>query len=78
MVFVIIMTVRQAVAILLSCMMYGHAITAYGVFGVTMVFAAMFFKIYYAQLLRTRKNKNLQKTSSSSTVLVAAVPGAKA
>jgi len=63
-VFVIIMTVRQAVAILLSCLMYGHAISAYGVFGVTVVFAATFFKIYYSQLLRSRKQKNLHSSSS--------------
>ena len=44
--FIIIMTLRQAMAIILSCFIYSHAISATGVIGVFVVFGAMFLKIY--------------------------------
>ena len=55
MVFIIIMTLRQAMAIILSCIIYSHPITATGVFGVILVFGAMFLKIYCGQKLRKLK-----------------------
>lgn len=45
-VFTIIMTLRQAIAILLSCFLYGHAITLVGGFGVAVVFLALFLRVY--------------------------------
>ncbi|XP_013870928.1 adenosine 3'-phospho 5'-phosphosulfate transporter 1 [Austrofundulus limnaeus] len=45
-VFTIIMTLRQAIAILLSCFLYGHAITVVGGFGVAVVFLALFLRVY--------------------------------
>lgn len=45
-VFTIIMTLRQAFAILLSCFLYGHAITLVGAFGVAVVFVALFLRVY--------------------------------
>ncbi|XP_029705055.1 adenosine 3'-phospho 5'-phosphosulfate transporter 1 isoform X2 [Takifugu rubripes] len=45
-VFTIIMTLRQAFAILLSCFLYGHAITAVGGIGVAVVFLALFLRVY--------------------------------
>lgn len=45
-VFTIIMTLRQAIAILLSCFLYGHAISVVGGFGVAVVFLALFLRVY--------------------------------
>jgi len=52
-VFTIIMTCRQALAILLSCMIYGHPVTAVGLIGILVVFAALFLRIY----ARSKKSK---------------------
>ncbi|XP_065292733.1 adenosine 3'-phospho 5'-phosphosulfate transporter 1 [Dermacentor albipictus] len=48
-VFVVAMTVRQAVAVLLSCLIYGHRLGALGIVGVLIVFGAVFAKIYLRQ-----------------------------
>ncbi|XP_013999485.1 adenosine 3'-phospho 5'-phosphosulfate transporter 1 isoform X1 [Salmo salar] len=45
-VFTIIMTLRQAIAILLSCFLYGHAVTMVGGFGMAVVFLALFLRVY--------------------------------
>lgn len=45
-VFTIIMTLRQAIAILLSCFLYGHAVSLVGGFGVAIVFLALFLRVY--------------------------------
>nr|XP_020459518.1 adenosine 3'-phospho 5'-phosphosulfate transporter 1 [Monopterus albus] len=45
-VFTIIMTLRQAIAILLSCFLYGHAVTVIGGSGVAVVFLALFLRVY--------------------------------
>lgn len=45
-VFTIIMTLRQAFAILLSCFLYGHTVTLVGGFGVVVVFLALFLRVY--------------------------------
>lgn len=54
-VFIIIMTLRQAIAILLSCYIYGHVITVIGGLGVITVFAATFLNIYCGYQMRKRK-----------------------
>ena len=41
-VFTIIMTLRQAMAIILSCALYGHPITASGVFGTSALIMVVF------------------------------------
>uniref|UniRef100_A0A3Q3F1J8 Adenosine 3'-phospho 5'-phosphosulfate transporter 1 n=1 Tax=Labrus bergylta TaxID=56723 RepID=A0A3Q3F1J8_9LABR len=45
-VFTIIMTLRQAIAILLSCFLYGHTVSIVGGFGVAVVFLALFLRVY--------------------------------
>uniref|UniRef100_A0AAZ3RZZ3 Adenosine 3'-phospho 5'-phosphosulfate transporter 1 n=1 Tax=Oncorhynchus tshawytscha TaxID=74940 RepID=A0AAZ3RZZ3_ONCTS len=45
-IFTIIMTLRQAIAILLSCFLYGHAVTMVGGFGMAVVFLALFLRVY--------------------------------
>ena len=51
-VFTIIMTVRQAFAILLSCVIYGHTITVFGLCGVLMVFSAIAARVYLQRLYK--------------------------
>ncbi|XP_014672364.1 PREDICTED: adenosine 3'-phospho 5'-phosphosulfate transporter 1-like [Priapulus caudatus] len=53
--FVIIMTTRQALAILLSCVIYGHMVTALGAIGIVVVFIAIFLRIYCNHKVRQRK-----------------------
>ncbi|XP_073959820.1 uncharacterized protein [Choristoneura fumiferana] len=53
--FTIIMTLRQAVSILLSCLVYGHSISFVGIVGVCIVFAAVFLRVYCRQRLRRRQ-----------------------
>ncbi|XP_061603104.1 adenosine 3'-phospho 5'-phosphosulfate transporter 1 [Cololabis saira] len=60
-IFTIIMTLRQAIAILLSCFLYGHAVTLMGGFGIFVVFLALFLRVY----ARTR-----MKSSRRPTLLV--------
>lgn len=54
-VFTIIMTLRQAIAILLSCLIYKHRITVVGIAGIVLVFLAVFLRVYCNQRLRRLK-----------------------
>ncbi|XP_054290623.1 adenosine 3'-phospho 5'-phosphosulfate transporter 1-like [Macrosteles quadrilineatus] len=56
-VFVIIMTIRQGLAILLSCVIYQHSITFLGVLGVIVIFAAVFLRIYCNQRIKAHKRR---------------------
>ena len=65
-VFTIIMTLRQAFAILLSCLIYGHPVGLLGIFGITVVFSALFLRIY----ARSKVNSRKQNSTNSSTTKV--------
>ncbi|XP_076464930.1 adenosine 3'-phospho 5'-phosphosulfate transporter 1-like [Babylonia areolata] len=54
--FIIIMTMRQGFAILLSCLIYGHPVTIVGVLGILVVFAALFIRIYASQRKKALKD----------------------
>ncbi|XP_062829857.1 adenosine 3'-phospho 5'-phosphosulfate transporter 1 isoform X1 [Anolis carolinensis] len=56
-VFTIIMTLRQAFAILLSCLIYGHAVTVMGGLGVAVVFIALFLRVYARSRMKKRAKK---------------------
>ncbi|KAH8351102.1 hypothetical protein KR084_004251 [Drosophila pseudotakahashii] len=56
-VFTIIMTLRQAVAIMLSCFIYQHSISVLGIFGVLIVFVAIFLRVYCTQRLRAIRKR---------------------
>lgn len=45
-IFTIIMTTRQVISILLSCIIYGHTITNQASLGVIVVFIALFLRVY--------------------------------
>nr|XP_057947593.1 adenosine 3'-phospho 5'-phosphosulfate transporter 1 [Doryrhamphus excisus] len=54
-VFTIIMTLRQAIAILLSCFLYGHTVTVVGGFGVAIVFLALFLRVYARSRMKSSR-----------------------
>ncbi|XP_055851636.1 adenosine 3'-phospho 5'-phosphosulfate transporter 1 [Episyrphus balteatus] len=56
-VFTIIMTLRQAAAILLSCVIYNHSISVLGVFGVLIVFLAIFLRVYCNQRIKAIRSR---------------------
>lgn len=56
-VFTIIMTVRQAIAIMLSCFIYNHSITNSGICGILVVFLAIFLRVYCNQRLKALRNR---------------------
>ncbi|KAM9316193.1 LOW QUALITY PROTEIN: adenosine 3'-phospho 5'-phosphosulfate transporter 1, partial [Gastrophryne carolinensis] len=63
-VFTIIMTLRQALAILLSCLLYGHPVTPVGAAGVAVVFVALFLRVY----ARGRMKRKGKKAADSAAV----------
>lgn len=58
-VFTIIMTLRQAIAILLSCFLYGHAVSLVGGFGVFIVFLALFLRVYARSRMKSGRRSAL-------------------
>ena len=56
-VFIIIMTLRQAVAILLSCLIYGHNISPTGILGILVVFLAISSNIYTSTKMKSDTKK---------------------
>ncbi|XP_035280016.1 adenosine 3'-phospho 5'-phosphosulfate transporter 1 isoform X2 [Anguilla anguilla] len=54
-VFTIIMTLRQAMAILLSCFLYGHAVSVAGGLGIAVVFLALFLRVYARSRMKKSK-----------------------
>lgn len=63
-VFTIIMTLRQAVAILLSCVIYKHSVSSTGVFGIVVVFLAIFLRVYCSQRLRRNKRSRIPSVTT--------------
>lgn len=57
-VFTIIMTLRQAVAILLSCLIYKHHISLLGVLGIVIVFLAIFVRVYSSHRIKNLRRKH--------------------
>lgn len=57
-VFTIIMTLRQAVAILLSCLIYRHQISPLGILGIIIVFLAIFVRIYSSFRVKSLRRKH--------------------
>ncbi|KAJ8355466.1 hypothetical protein SKAU_G00182600 [Synaphobranchus kaupii] len=54
-VFTIIMTLRQAIGILLSCFLYGHAVSVVGGLGIGVVFLALFLRVYARSRMKKSK-----------------------
>ena len=65
--FTIIMTLRQGLAILLSCIYYQHAVTLTGIFGVSLVFIAIFTRIYCNQRIRKLKAARAAATVATTS-----------
>ncbi|KAK8380437.1 hypothetical protein O3P69_016785 [Scylla paramamosain] len=63
-VFIIIMTIRQGLAILLSCFIYSHPVTLMGILGILLVFTAIFLRIYCSHRLKqVQQRKTLPDTT---------------
>ena len=60
--FTIIMTIRQGLAILLSCIIFGHPVTFIGIFGIMVVFMALFLRIYANQRRKALQKKPTQNS----------------
>lgn len=65
-IFTIIMTVRQGLAILISCVLYSHPISSTGIVGVLIVFAAIFLRIYCSVRTRSIRQQSAMKQKSVS------------
>ncbi|XP_076165232.1 adenosine 3'-phospho 5'-phosphosulfate transporter 1 isoform X2 [Ptiloglossa arizonensis] len=61
--FVIMMTLRQGLAILLSCLMYHHRVTAFGIIGILLVLGSVFLQIYCNNRLRAIKRRRAAANS---------------
>ena len=62
-VFTLIMTTRQAISILLSCILYGHVLTVQALVGVAIVFVSLFLRVYLKQRSKpkTEQSNNAPK-----------------
>ena len=54
-IFSIIMTIRQAFSILLSCIIYGHQLSWYSIVGINIAFLAIFLHVFI-QFKRTKQS----------------------
>ena len=54
-IFVIIMTVRQMMAVIISCIKFNHALAPIAILGVLIIFAALFLRIYCGFRVRSQK-----------------------
>ena len=54
-IFTIIMTLRQAFSILLSCIIYQHSIGIQGMVGTLIVFSAIGFRMFYSKYFAVKK-----------------------
>ncbi|XP_055689402.1 adenosine 3'-phospho 5'-phosphosulfate transporter 1 [Lutzomyia longipalpis] len=63
-VFTIIMTVRQAIAILLSCLIYKHSISSIGIFGIFVVFLAISLRVYCNQRIKAIRRRAAEMAST--------------
>jgi solute carrier family 35 (adenosine 3'-phospho 5'-phosphosulfate transporter), member B2 len=57
-VFTIIMTLRQAIAILLSCLIYHHKISSLGIVGIFIIFFAIFLRLYCSHRIKILRRKH--------------------
>lgn len=64
-VFVIMMTVRQALAILLSCLIYHHSVSLSGVVGIVLVFVAISLRMCFNQKSKSRATPKLLNSVSN-------------
>ena len=53
--FVIIMTVRQVVAVVLSCIMFQHSMAPIAILGIFIIFVALFLNIYCKYKMKMKK-----------------------
>ena len=64
-VFTTIMVTRSMFSILLSCMIYGHVLTAQALFGATVVFMALFLQIYAKYRIKQKASQQVNPRERS-------------
>lgn len=69
-VFTIIMTLRQGFAILLSCIIYHHSVSLWGVLGIAMVFTAIFLRMHYSKMQKIAEMTKVANTESLEKVVI--------
>lgn len=57
-VFALIMTCRQAISILTSCILYNHVLSAQALLGLLIVFGTLFLKLYLRKSAKTQPNSS--------------------
>ena len=72
-VFTMIMTTRQLMAILLSCFLYGHRIDSQGVVGAVIVFTAIGYRIYRKEQDRRAKKMAARRDDNSDQVEISPI-----
>jgi adenosine 3'-phospho 5'-phosphosulfate transporter B2 len=65
-VFTIIMTTRSALAIILSCIIYGHPVNGQGAFGLLVAFSSLGLRIWY----KMQQKKKAQQQKEDKTPLL--------
>uniref|UniRef100_A0A6B2EIF5 Adenosine 3'-phospho 5'-phosphosulfate transporter 1 n=1 Tax=Phlebotomus kandelakii TaxID=1109342 RepID=A0A6B2EIF5_9DIPT len=70
-VFTIIMTVRQAIAILLSCLIYKHHISSLGILGIFVVFLAISLRVYCNQRIKAIRRRAAEMATTYSKPRIA-------
>jgi len=65
-IFVIIMTVRQMCAVIISCIQFGHSLAPVAILGVLAIFAALFLRISCGYRVKAMKKKDTNSSNSSS------------
>ena len=63
--FTIMMTVRQGLSILLSCLIYNHTIGPFGFLGICLVFISLFLRVYF----NYRRRKQIQRKQNLKNVV---------
>jgi adenosine 3'-phospho 5'-phosphosulfate transporter B2 len=56
-IFVIIMTVRQVMAVVISCIKFHHALAPIAILGILIIFSALFLRIYCGYRMKSQKKK---------------------
>merc|ERR1711974_537531 len=54
-IFVIIMTVRQVMAVIVSCIKFHHPLSPIAIIGILIIFSALFLRIYCGYRMKSQK-----------------------
>ena len=61
-VFTIIMTMRQVISVIISCIKFHHALSVVSIIGIIIIFSAVSLKVYCDQRKRSKKSPTVNKS----------------